>query len=55
MQIFVKGQQSNLKLSNEFIKICKTKNSISFTTDTLSNLNDRINQLTQNIYSMSNK
>ena len=55
MQIFCKGQQANFQLPNIFIKATKTKNSIAFTSDTLTNLNDRINELTQNIYSMSNR
>jgi DNA mismatch repair ATPase MutS len=54
MQINYKGEAPSFKIENNFIKINKTKTSITFTTETLTNLNDRINELTQKIFSMSN-
>ena len=55
MQLYIKGNKSNPELSNEFIKVSKTKNSLTFTTDLLVSLNDRMNELTQSIYSISNR
>ncbi len=55
LQIYTKKGQTINDLSKEFVKISKTNNSMSFTTEKLVNLNDRLNELMQDIYMMSNR
>ena len=55
MQMLSKASYFPIELPKEFLKISKTKNSISFTTERLIHLNNRINELTTDICTMSNR
>lgn len=55
MQLHIKQQNLSDELFKDFIRVCKSKNSVTFTTNKLISLNDRINELTHNICNLSNR
>ena len=55
MQVYSKNNNVFAQLPKEFIKLSKSKNSISFTTEELISLNDRIKDLTSDICTISNR